>query len=201
MTAENSRESSCECKIGRKVDKYDLTNLDQKISVRRNDGMSLRDLADLVNIRITEAAINAADADIAGDATSVYGAINENGAIERRVQLQDQLAAVGIEIDELEADHVSYQTVRHHLRNCLEMDTSRQGIESVAEGREVVNWARNRDREIIKRTLNRLQRVGELEAGDLNVTLTVTVECKNCGDSTHVETLLKNGTCECRGER
>lgn len=196
----NGRDDLCECKIGRKADKYGLGNLDREISARRTDGMSLRDLAEFVNIQITEEAINAADADIAGDAASVYEALDEDGVIERRVQLQDQFATVGIEIEELEDDYVSYQTVRHHLQDCLEMDTSRQGIESVAEGREVINWARNRDQEIIERTLNRLRRVDEIETGSLNVILTATVECRDCGDSLRIETLLKNGTCECRGQ-
>lgn len=194
-------ERSCECKIGRKVEKYGLEDLGQKIASQRNDGKSLRDLANFVNIRITEAAINAANADVAGDATSVYEALGEDEAIERRVQLQDQLTAVGIETEELEGDFVSYQTVRYHLQNCLNMDTSREGINSVAEGREVIEWARDRDRDIIKRTLNRLKRVDELETGDLNVTLSVTVECKNCGDSMRVETFLENEMCECRGQR
>lgn len=189
----------CECKIGRQMEKYGLSDLNGELRHhRREEEASLRDLADFVNARIVEAAIDAADADVAGDGTSVYVALaDDDVSTERRVNVTDQLTSTGIDVDELEGDFVSYQSVRTHLRNCLDVDTGRRGVETVEEGREVIEWARARDENVIERTLSRLQRVGAITAGELTATTTITVECTTCGTNYRLGRFLDRGACEC----
>lgn len=189
----------CPCKIGRQIDSYDLRDLNEDLRYRRHEEeTSLRDLADFVNARILETAIDASDADIAGDAVSVYVALTgDDVSTRRRVDVTDQLSNAGIDVDELERDFVSYQSVRYHLQNCLDVDTSRHGVETLEEGRGVVEWARTRDANVIERTLSRLQRTGAVTAGELTTTVTVTVECATCGNTYRIDEFLDRGSCEC----
>jgi len=198
MTA-TGRDDHCGCKIGRNAKKYVLEELDEDLIRERHDReASLRDLASFVNTRILEAAINEADADIAGDPASVYSALTDDDVRPaRRVAVTDQLTNVGVEVADLTADFVSYQSVRHHFQTCLDMDTNRRGIETVQEGREVLEQARQRAENVIDRTLARLRRTGSLSTGDLTVIATVTITCEDCGNVYRVDELLDHGRCGC----
>lgn len=194
------REVTCSCKIGRQANTYDLRNLSEDLRRRREEGDSLRDLAAFVNKRILGAAIDASDADVAGDVGSVYAALaDDEVSTERRVNTIDQLDAVGVDAQTLKDDFVSYQSVRNHLRNCLDMDTGRRGIETAEEGREVIEWARSREENIIERTLSRLRRIGLIASGDIRINSTVTVECTDCGNTYTVDEFLDRRACECSG--
>jgi hypothetical protein len=189
----------CDCKIGRKAEKYELDDLDQRIQQRRETNEdSLRDLAEFVNVRILEVVIDATDADIVGDVDSIYRAMtSEEVTTKRRVEIRDQLTAVGTDLKELKDDFVSYQTIRYHLQNCLEIDTSRKGIETIQEGREVITSSMKRDQDVIERTVARLDRIDTLEIPDPRVTVTATIECGRCGDSYRIEDFLTRGRCRC----
>lgn len=189
----------CDCKIGRDAAKYGLPDLPLFVKRRRIEvDSSLRDLADAANVRLVEAALDRADADVAGDAASVYTALtDEDTPPERRLSVRNRLADVGIAVEELEGDFVSYQAVRYHLRNCLDMDTGRGGITSISAGREIIASARERDREVIAQTLRRLQRVDELRDTAIEVRISPRVSCQDCGRSHDVEAFLDGGGCDC----
>lgn len=196
-----SSSEACDCKVGRSIETYGLDDLDEQLRRERADAdASLRSLADLVNTQILRAALATADADVVGDAESVYGALTgESVPPERRADVRDQLQFAGVDVDDVESSFVSHQTVRSHLRECLSVDTGRDGVGTVEEGREVIEWARRRDEEIIDRTLSRLRRVDELAIGELEVTHAITVTCADCDDSYRVTELLDRGGCTCSG--
>lgn len=195
---DTERGAECSCKIGRQTDAYGLHGLNEDILRRREEGASLRNLAEFVNERILEAEIDASDVDVAGDAGSVYAALTEDRvSTEKRVNTIDQLNDVGINVKALQEDFVSYQSVRYHLQNCLDMDTGRRGVETIEEGRGVIEWARTREENVIGRTLSRLQRIGAIAGGDLRTSSTVTVECTECESTYMISEFLDRGACEC----
>lgn len=190
---------TCDCKIGRNAAKYNIPNLPDYVKDRRTEAdLSLRDLAKEVNIRLVEAVLERADADVAGDPESVYVALtDEDIPPERQLSVRNQLTDIDIPIDKLEEDFVSYQAIRYHLQTCLSMDTSREGITSLSEGREIIANARERDQEIITQTLRRLQRVDELHDTDIKVRISPRVSCQSCGQSYGLEEFLETGGCPC----
>jgi len=190
---------SCTCKVGKAGEKYDLSELDSAIVTRREDDeASLRSLARFVNVRILDAVLDEAEVDVAGDATSVYEALTgEDVSAQRQATVRNRLVDQDIDVDALTADFVSYQVVRTHLRDCLGLDTGRRGITTVTAGREVVVKSRQRSREVIERSLRRLQRVGTIEETDISVTVSVRVRCDTCGGSYTVDEYLDSGGCTC----
>jgi transcriptional regulator with XRE-family HTH domain len=193
----------CDCKIGRDAEKYGVPDLPLFVRRRRlEDGLSLRDLAEAVNTRLVESVLEEADADVAGDAASVYAALaDEDVPPERRLSVRNRLTDLGVDVEELDADFVSYQAVRRHLRNCLDVATDREGITDLSEGREIVATARERDREIISQTLRRLQRVGELRDTDIEVRISPRVSCRRCGQFFGLDEFLAAGGCDCATAR
>lgn len=189
----------CPCKIGNAVDTYRLGDLPAELERHHDEGASLRELADEVNVRIVEAAIDATAADVAGDAASVYAAL-EDGPAERRVAVEEQFTGVGIDVDDLRSDFVSYGTVRRHFKNCVGRDTGREGVDSVEEARHVLDHARDRCERVIEQTLNRLRRIGIVAAGPLSVRTSVRITCTNCERSYSVTDFLNRRQCHCPGE-
>lgn len=189
----------CGCKVGRNAARYGIKELDNDLGdQRRKHQASLRDLADYVNAQFLDAAIDATNATVAGDATAIYHALTSDEIpTHRQVEVTDQLTAIGIDVEQLTDDFVSYQAIRHHLQNCLDIDTSRSGVESLEEGLNLIQWARQRAETVISRTITRLQRLGILTTGGLDVTVTVSITCESCNKVYRPTELLDQGHCAC----
>lgn len=187
------------CKVGRNIQRYELEGLNDELRERREGAdASLRALADHVNERILSVAMNRASVNVVGDAASVYEVLTgEDVDPGRRADVRDQLLFAEVDLETVTDDFVSHQTIKTHLTDCLDIDTSRTGVESLSEAREVIEWARSRDEEIIEKTLARLRRIDELETGDLDVTHSISVHCEDCGAVYRMEELLDGGHCKC----
>lgn len=207
-------ESSCGCKLCRLKDRYGLTNLNESLrETRENEDASLRDLADQVNILILQRCLEEAHVSLAGDAESLYDALQEENS-ERFYNINVKLNEAGItdpfysgsdssetSVDRLLSDFVSYQTIRTHLQTDLSMDTSRSGITSREEGREVIRNSQDRHIDVVRRMLKRLNRrsVDEIEISpdELEISVSTRIRCRGCGDSYSIEALLNNRGCSC----
>lgn len=194
-------ENHC-CKVGRVGDRYGLDDLDGALRHRRSErDASLRRLAAFVNARVLAAVVESAGVETTGDPLALYETLyGEDAAPERKADVRDRLEYAGVDLEELEGDFVSHQTIRAHLNDCLEVDTSRRGVSSVEAGREIIEWARDRDEHIIEQTLAQLARKGLLGTGDLEVRHSVTVRCTDCGEAYRPTELLSSGGCACAGD-
>jgi len=192
---------SSRCKIDRVATKYDLDDLDRMVRHRRRkNGASLRDLERLINTQILDAALAETDVDILGDAASVYEVLTGSDVDTRRlVNVQDQMEKHGIDLEELESDFISYQTVRTHLNDCLGVDTSRQGVESIEEGYEIIRGDRQRHQEVVSRTIARFSRLNLVQIENPTVTVSTTIECESCKRTYRILEFLEQGRCECGG--
>lgn len=195
------RLDQCSCKVGRVIEKYDMSRLDEEIRDRRDrENASLRDLADFVNVRVLRQAIDDhAERDVLADAESIYETVHGEGDSGRAAELRDRLDAVGVPVEEVTGDFVSHQTVRKHLNSCLDVDTARSPTTDVSEATNLIEWARSRDEKIIDRTLTRLRRSGDLDVGELNVIHSIRVMCEDCGRTYRLQSLLDDGGCQCGG--
>ena len=190
---------SCSCKVGRNIDTYDLEGLNDTLKQeRRESNTSLRDLATIVNQHIVESIFSTLEVDIIGDAESLYTIlVDDESSAAKRVTIEDQLASHGVSLDELLDTFVSYQSVRYHFQNCLDISTSRQGITTVEEGEEVLVWARNQHESIVERTLTRLDREEAISIGSIEVMASPTVSCDDCGSIYRAQELLEAQSCAC----
>jgi len=191
-------DGECACKVGTGARKYDIERLDERLLDRRADGASLRELEGVVNRAILRAALRTTDRDLVGDVASVYERLTDDDASAgQRTEIREWLARAGIDPAELTADFVSYQTVRTHLRDCLDVATDRRKSLSVTDAAGTIEWARSRSEGIVGRTLERLDRSGDFDAGSVEVGTVVRVTCTECGKSYPVGTFLDRGGCRC----
>lgn len=190
--------ATCSCKVGRTAEKYGLDGLDDTVLDRRRDGASLRRLETVVNEAVLGAALRAADAEFVGEVSGIYENLaGDDTSAGVRTETTVRLARAGIDHESLTADFVSYQTVRTHLRDCLDVETGRDSTLSVEDAEGTIEWARSRSGGIVARTIERLRDTDGFRAGSVEVTHSIRVSCIDCGASYPVETFLDRGGCDC----
>lgn len=201
MTTESPRET-CHCKVGSGIQKYDLGDLDDELVRKyRDDDYSLRDLETEVNVAFTRAALDAADTHgINASPEKIVRILHSGDDISRReeARLETQLQQAGVDVDELRKDYLSYRTVKNHLNDCLEVDTSRTETITLDDACATIGWARNRCENVIYQTLKRLSNANHITLGtDVDVTITPRVTCHDCGVSVTISEFLSSNGCDC----
>lgn len=199
----------CSCKVGRNIENYRLGDLDAELVRRRREAdSSLRELADYINRRILEAALETAAVDLSD---TLYGAVDDEDAVgvlydvftdeetptERLARVRTRLVQQGVDIEAVQSDWVTHTTVRTHLRECLDVDTSRDASITVDDGRDTIEWARNRCANIVEQTVERLRSAGALSTGPLEVSVTIRIACTDCGSTYRPGQLLSARECDC----
>jgi len=191
-------DSACSCKVGRSADKYGLEALDRQLLDRREEGASLRRLETVVNTSILRTLLRDAEMDIVGDVSSFYEKLTDDDASAgERTEVREWLTRADIDPDELTGDFVSYQTVRTHLRECLDVETNRTSTLSLEDAQGTIEWARSRSEGIVERTIERLDRSGEFDAGAIEIGHVMRVTCTECARSYPIDTFLQRGGCHC----
>lgn len=188
----------CSCKVGRDASNYDLPDLDRKLRRRHAEGASLRELERHVNEALLESALREADVDAVGGVDSLLHALVDDAASAgTRTEARERLARAGVDVESLTEDFVSYQTVRTHLRECLDVETGRGSDLTAEDARGTIAWARSRNEGVIRRTLERLDKSGELSTGGIEVSTVVRVTCTDCDSTYLLHDLLERGGCDC----
>lgn len=200
---------TCSCKVGRGIERYGLDGLDTELVRRRREAdASLRELADYINRRMLASALEAASVDL-DDA--LYGAVDDEDAVgvlyetltsdetptERVARVRTRLVQQGVDVEAIQSDWVTHTTVRSHLRECLEVDTSREASITLDDGRDTIEWARNRCAKVVGETFERLRRADLLATGPLETSVTIQVTCSDCGATYRPGRLLSERACDC----
>lgn len=188
----------CSCKIGRTLTEYGLEDLNAELTDRHVDGASLRDLERFVNRSILRGAIRDAETDVIGDVDAIYDALtNDAVSAGKRTEVREHLERAGVDVTNVESAFVSYQTVRTHLKDCLDVETNRESHLSVTDARGTIEWARSRSNGIVERTIQRLATADEVVAGDPEITHVIRVDCADCGSSYPIGEFVDRGGCDC----
>ncbi|WP_158589927.1 rod-determining factor RdfA [Haloferax sp. Atlit-10N] len=199
---ENRTGTACGCKISRAAEQYQLDELDERLyHAHQIEGASLRELETVVNRRILESALQDVGVETLGDVSDLYQRLTDDDvSAGDRAELRTRLEQVGVDLSQVESDFVTYQTVRKHLRQSLGVDTSGGTDLTVSDAHTRIHRLQSRSEAVITETLEHLRRAETIEAGKLDVVLSMRVSCECCGDSYRLADLLNQGHCQCRGK-
>jgi hypothetical protein len=190
------------CKVSEIADRYSLTGLDGELQSRRDDGESLRELANYVNDQV----VTAIDLDVTATPATVRRVLASDSVAETDLDISTyerittRLDNSDVDVSSLARDFVSHETVRVHLGDHLDVDTSRDpDPKSIEDTRAMIASIRDRDASIVERALEGLRREDLITSGPIDGTLTVRVTCSGCGRSYAVDEFLDDGGCPCCG--
>lgn len=203
-TAGQKGETGCDCKVGRVADRYDLSDADHELRTRwQGEGgekHSLRKLETYLNRRVLEAALREAGVEtLHGEVENLYDLLTGDGTSEAaRVEARQRLERDGVDIEQVERDFVSHQSIHTHLRECLDVNHDPGEGATVERGSSTVYALRNRTETVTAGTLERLRDSGALDLDAFDVYVDVRVACEECGRFHDIGSLFEAGGCECQ---
>jgi hypothetical protein len=190
------------CKVERVAHKYGLSRLDERVLRRREqEGASLRKLEAYINQRILRAAMEGAGMRVLeGDAENYHRILTEDDASRTaEQQVRRELEQEGVPVEEVLSDMVSYQTVRAHLNDCLDTDTSKDDAPPDPEQAEsTFRGLQTRAENVVEKALNRFRKHDVIDIGSPHVNVIINVTCGDCGRTYGAYELLNRKQCECR---
>jgi hypothetical protein len=203
-TENPSSSPSCNCKLGRVADTYDLAELDTDLIAywtgENGEQYSTRSLATVVNKRVLEAALNDANVSFKeGEIENTYRLLTDDDVSSgTRVETRTELERDGVPVDQVESDFVSHQTVYNHLTDCLDTTLdSPSDEERLTNSQEKLGALQSRTAAVTTDTIEQLDRNGIVDIGEFNVVISATVTCEDCYQQYTVQEFLEKGTCDC----
>ncbi len=196
----SSSDSAC-CKVGRGIQKYGCNGLnDRLVQEYRHEDASLRDLERVINQEFTISAIESAGSPTDRDPATLTAILRGDGDSTRRekARLETQLTQAGVDIEQLQQDYVSFRTVKTHLNEHLNVDTSRNETITIDSARDLIEWAETRCANVIERTIKRLSNANEATiGGDFTVRISPRITCYDCNTTLTITEYLDSNGCNC----
>jgi hypothetical protein len=191
----------CNCKVGRVIDRYDVSELHEELADRWGED-SLRDLEQYVNQRLLRAAMQQADMEVLdGEVENFYDLLVGDDTSEGvRVEARKRLERASVDVEEVQNDFVSHQSIHTHLTECLDTDyeQNRDDDDRIDSATNTVFALQNRTAAVTDGTLSQLRDADVLALDEFDVFVDVNVTCEECGRHHEVGTLIERGGCECQ---
>lgn len=197
------------CKVDHAVDEYPLDTVvtgnetvDEYLLTRWNgtDGRSAdgyRPLTEWFNKRLLKYAYDENGRDTTGTRLdSEYEALTGEDELLKE-EVADDLRATGVDVDTVLEDMVSWSTMRHHLKRCLDGE-KQQTTATTDWERRSVDIARDQTIEKATQALGSLDTKGELSGGSAaEVIVQVQLQCPICHVRVPFDEALSRGyVCE-----
>ncbi|MFC6906486.1 rod-determining factor RdfA [Halalkalicoccus tibetensis] len=195
-------------KVGRVIEKYGLDGFGAELEARwtgeGDQQYSLRALADLFNRRVLEAAMSEAGVrSLEGEVENRYRLLTDDDvSAGMREQTRRELDRAGVDVEAVESDFVSHQSIYTYLTEHREA-THPSSVERTPEERrerelDKIGALITRTSAVTRDSIDRLAGGDALSGGISDVFVDVQVTCEACGQSMSATAFLENGGCSCR---
>jgi len=193
-------------KVARLIEKYNLGNIGDELErkwTRNHDRVSLRKLADEFNKQLLRNTLDTDDSPLLeGEVDNLYRLLTDDDVTSgMRQQARNRLSQQGVNVEQLEDDFVTYQSVRTYLKKYRDVSAPKSET-SPEEQRQkklrAIQRLISRLTDITEQSLSELINAGYLTLGDFNIVVTVRVHCTDCNTQRSVSELLSEGHCDCR---
>lgn len=180
--SEPMTDGGTQSKVSRVLEKYELDGLGEELETRwlasDERGMSLRDLAELFNKQVLEAALEQSELSLLDtDIEAVYSCLtDENVSAGERTRMERRLERSGVDADTVVSNFVTHQTIYTYLRNHRQVSQPEDGPdEKRTKAIERIQKLQNRTAAVTENTLESLQRDDLIPDGEFDVLVDVQI--------------------------
>lgn len=198
-----SMSGSSRYKVVRVAEKYGLDSIGDELLerwTRKENRLSLRDLATYFNQRILRVAMEEAGLDpLDGEVENIYRLLSEEEISSGvRTETRKRLERDGVNISRIETDFLTYQAIHSYLTEkrdaSVHTPTDDERVEAVNKS---IKQLQNRTLSVSDEKLQSLRDKDRLGIGQFRVTLELRVFCGDCGNQYEISELIEQGSCEC----
>lgn len=202
-TDEEDRPSS---KVARLIDAYDLDGFGDELEAKwTSDGeqrLSLRDCAALFNRRLLEEALLDAEGRVSRlDVETTYERLTGDDVTTGvRTETRNRLERDGVDVEQLQADFVTYQAIRSYLTEYR--DATYEGLsdgEKIRKDLRSIQRLQTRTRSVTEERIEKLRDTDRIAIESFEILLETQVLCQECGRQYAVTDLLEREGCRCQG--
>lgn len=204
--AENVSGPNRRYKVGRVLAEYDLLDLHEALPDlwlgEDGEEMSLRELADHINVAILQQAMEAAGAEpLEGEAENAYRLLTDDDVSSAEVtRVQRRLERAGVDVDTLQGDFVTYQAIRGYLQDHRGAEYTPSETDPLEREATNVQKLRGRMVSVVEGNLERLRDGNQLTLGEFQTLADIRVVCEDCNSQFGVLELLDRGGCHCESQ-
>ncbi|WP_416840453.1 rod-determining factor RdfA [Haloferax sp. DFSO52] len=192
-------------KIERIAERYDIAGLgDDLVEAwvgESGEQRSLRELETDVNKRLVRAALDQAGAHVLdGEADNFYRLLTSDDVTAgSRTAARNSLREKGVDVDQLAADIVSYQSVYNYLKRHrnVERESTDDDQTAAESGLDTIRKLRSRLRTVTTDVIDRLVNANAVFIGSYEVDVDIRVTCTDCETRMTPTALLSSGHCNC----
>jgi hypothetical protein len=162
--------------------------------------MSLRELADHINIALLRRAMEGAGNDpLEGEVENAYRLLTDDEVSAGvRTQQRNRLERDGVDVDELENDFVTHQAVYTYLTKGLGISKEKDDeTDPLEKHEERIQRLRSRTVAVTDNSLTELRNAGDLTLGSFDTNVDIRVYCQDCETQYELTELLQRGGCAC----
>lgn len=208
---EETREADTQpcCKVGKGIKHIGDERLNDKIVTRySDDSVGLRDLETIFNSHLVSHMLSDLDGNVlevlnrreTADPETLAEILHDDEG-KTIAGVRKTLEKAGVDVEQLTSRFVTYRTIKNHLNNCLEVDTSREEAEpfSTNGAQAQIEWSASRHTDISKHSIERLAKFKDEIGSEVTVQTNTTVTCSSCGVEKPISSYLTDG-CHCSAE-
>ena len=191
-------------KVGRVISKYGLTEFHKELPDRwlgkGDDGQSLRELANDLNITILREAMKSANFQpIDGEVENTYRLLTgDEVSSGMRIAKRNELEREDVDVESLENDFVTHQAVYMYLTEILDVSRQEQNdVEPIEKHSERINRLRSRTEAVVADSLDSLMNNNALEVSDPEIFVNIQVYCNQCNRQYPLSSVLTQAGCDC----
>lgn len=193
-------------KVERVIDQYGLEGLGNELvehwTADDDDRKSLRELAELINVRLVDAVLQREmQPTVDGEAENYYRVLtNDDVSTASRVDATHRLEASGVDVEQLRSDFVSHQAVHSYLtrdRGETYDVAPSDPEERLADTISSINRLKNRAAAVTERSIQTLAEADVVDGAGVRASVLVQLECEQCGERYTVREFFDERGCDC----
>ena len=136
-----------------------------------------------------------------GEIENIYQLLTDEGvSAGSAAQARDRLREYGVDVEDLEGDFVSHQTMYRYLKDIVEVDTSKDKkstndlIEATQQSLQRLN---SRTQSVATENIKQLANREEFQVGDFDIYVSTQFRCNDCGVTRDLKYILDHNGCDC----
>lgn len=192
-------------KVARLIANYDLDGLGDELEARwtddGDDRMSLRDLADYFNQRLLEQSlIEAGVGTFDKDISTIYETLTtDNVSTGIQTDIRSRLSQNGVDLEKIESDFVSYQSIRSYLTDYRDAEYSQISDENkIKKDLDSIQRLLTRTLSVAEDRIENLSETGRIDGEGFEILLDMQVLCRSCGEQYSISEFLNQAGCDCQ---